>query len=248
MEPVYTFLIWLFRGFAAFGGHKVSRVGAYRIPRSGGGVVAINHTSYLDFTFAAAALWRHDKRRIRFMAKAELQDYKIIKFLMKRTGVIPVNRHSGRESYVEAVNELRDGELVGVYPEATIGRSFEIKSFKSGAARLALEAGVPIYPMIVWGAQRIATKGHRNLGYTKTPVAITVGEPIEATGTTEELSANLRTVMESLLRETQEAYGAHPKGEFWVPKRLGGGAISLAEAEEIDRQVAAERAAKGKSA
>lgn len=248
MEPVYTFLIWVFRGFAAFGGHKVTRVGTYRIPADGGGVVAINHTGYLDFTFAAVDLWKHDKRRIRFMAKAELQDNALIKYLMRKCRVIPVDRHSGRESYVEAIRELHGGELVGVYPEATIGRSFEIKSFKSGAARLALEAQVPIYPMIVWGTQRIITKGYRRLGRTKTPVAISIGEPLPPVGSAQELSAALRTAMEALLRETQDAYGAHPAGEFWVPKRLGGGAVSLEEAEEIDRQVAAERAAKRKPA
>ena len=56
--------------------------------------------------------------------------------------------------------QLKEGELVGVYPEATISRSFEIKEFKSGAARMAIAADVPIVPHIVWGAQRIWTKGH----------------------------------------------------------------------------------------
>jgi len=247
MEPVYSLLIWIFRAFAAFGGHKVTRVGTDRLPKTGGGVLAINHTGYLDFTYAAVEAWRTDKRRVRFMAKAELQDNALIKFLMKHSRVIPVDRHAGRESYVEAIKELHTGELVGVYPEATIGRSFEIKSFKTGAARMALEADMPIYPLIVWGAQRIITKDYRNLGRTKTPIAIAVGEPVPAVGTVEELTAALRVAMEILLYEVQDAYGAHPAGEFWVPKRLGGGAIPLEEAEEIDRQVAAERAAKRKA-
>ena len=247
MEPVYSLLIWIFRAFAGFGGHKVTRVGSHHLPKSGGGVLAINHTGYLDFTYASQEVWRTDKRRIRFMAKAELQNYALIKFLMRRCRVIPVDRHAGRESYVEAIKELHAGELVGVYPESTIGRSFELKSFKTGAARMALEADMSIYPLIVWGAQRIVTKGHRNLGRTKTPVAIAVGEPIAAAGTKEELTAALRVAMEKLLHEVQDAYGAHPAGEFWVPKRLGGGAISLEEAEEIDRQVAAERAAQRKA-
>ena len=60
---------------------------------------------------------------------------------------------------------LREGELVGVYPEATISRSFELKDFKTGAARMAIEAQVPIIPLIVWGAQRVWTKDHpRNAG------------------------------------------------------------------------------------
>lgn len=243
MEPVYSALIWIFRAFDAFGGHKVTRIGSHRLPRTGGGVIAINHTSYLDFTYAATEIWGTDKRRIRFMAKSELQDNRFLRFLMKHSRVIPVDRHAGRDSFVEATKELQAGELVGVYPEATIGRSFELKSFKSGAARMALESDVPIYPVIVWGAQRIATKGHRNLGRTKTPVSIAIGEAIPAAGTADELTLTLKTAMERLLDDVQDAYGPHPAGEFWVPKRLGGGAISLDEAEEIDQQVAAERKA-----
>ena len=71
---------------------------------------------------------------------------------------------------------LRDGELVGVYPEATISRSFELKDFKSGAARMALEAQVPMIPLIVWGAQRMWTKDHpKQLGRNKIPITVAVG-------------------------------------------------------------------------
>ena len=60
--------------------------------------------------------------------------------------------------------------MVGLMPEATISRSFELKEFKTGAARMALEAGVPMVPLIVWGAQRIWTKDHpRNVGRRKDP-------------------------------------------------------------------------------
>lgn len=235
MEPVYSLLVWIFRAFTAFGGHKVTRVGSTRLPEVGGGVIAINHTSYLDFTYAAIEIVKHDKRRVRFMAKRELQDNAFIKFLMKQCRVIPVDRGAGRESYEEAIRVLHTGELVGIYPEATIGRSFELKEFKSGTARMALEAEVPIHPVIVWGAQRIITKGYRNLGRTKTPVAIGIGEAIPPVGTPDELTAELKTAMEKLLHEVQDAYGPHPVGEFWVPKRLGGGAMSLEDAEAIDR-------------
>ena len=77
------------------------------------------------------------------------------------------------------------GELVGVYPEATISRSFELKEFKTGAARMALEAQVPIVPLIVWGAQRMWTKDHprSSLGRNKIPMTVSVGEPLQPPGT-----------------------------------------------------------------
>ena len=114
-------------------------------------------------------------------------------------------------------------ELVGVYPEATISRSFEIKEFKTGAARMAVEAGVPIVPVIVWGAQRVWTKGHpKKLLRPKVPIVVLVGEPIEPTLGTGELNKLLHSRMQHLLERAQEMYGPHPAGEFWVPRRLGG--------------------------
>jgi 1-acyl-sn-glycerol-3-phosphate acyltransferase len=233
----YCLVVAVVRLFNLVAGHRVVRLGDGRVPAEGGAVVAINHTAYVDFIYAGLEAYRHDRRQLRFMGKVELSGNPLLRWLMRGCGVILVDRSAGRDSFVAAVEELRRGEVVGIYPEATISRSFEIKAFKSGAARMALEAEVPIIPLIVWGAQRIATKGRpRHLGRTKTPVMVSVGEPIAATGTAEELSAQLRDAMQTMLLDVQQAYGPHPAGDDWVPARLGGSAPTLAEADEIDRQ------------
>ena len=68
---------------------------------------------------------------------------------------------------------------MGVFPEATISRSFELKEFKAGAVRMAAAAGVPLLPTVIWGSQRVWTKDHpKRLGRTRTPLRIHVGEPI----------------------------------------------------------------------
>ena len=127
----------------------------------------------------------------------------------------------------------------------TISRSFEIKGFKSGAARMAIAADVPIVPHIIWGAQRVWTKGHpRNMRRPKVPISIAVGEPIYPTLPPAELTELLHHRMQHLLEKVQESYGSHPKGEFWVPHRLGGSAPTLAEANRMDMEEAAEKAAK----
>ncbi len=132
-------------------------------------MIAINHTSYVDWLPAALAVHRRG-RRIRYMIKAEMQQVKIVNFLIRHTKTVPVNRGAGAEAYADAVRLLRAGEVVGLMPEATISRSFELKEFKTGAARMALEAEVPMVPLIVWGAQRIWTKDHpQNLGPQKDP-------------------------------------------------------------------------------
>jgi 1-acyl-sn-glycerol-3-phosphate acyltransferase len=218
-------------------GHRVIRRGAARVPAAGAAVLAINHTSYIDFVYVGLEVYRRDKRQVRFMGKVELASNPILRWAMRGCGVILVDRAAGHDSYVAAVDELRRGEVVGIYPEATISRSFEIKRFKSGAARMALEADVPIVPAVVWGAQRIATKGRpKHLGRTKTPVMVAVGEPIPANGTTDELTARLHDAMQGLLLDVQDAYGPHPNGADWVPSRLGGSAPTLETADEMDRR------------
>ena len=216
------------------------------LPVTGGAVVAINHTSYFDFTFAGLpAFQQHRGRKVRFMAKKEVFDNKITGPLMRSLRHIEVDRDSGAASFEQACQKLKEGELVGVYPEATISRSFEIKEFKSGAARMAIAADVPIVPHIVWGAQRIWTKGHpKKMWRPKVPISVAVGKPIEPTLPATELTALLHSRMQHLLEQVQDAYGPHPPGEFWVPHRLGGGAPTLAEANRMDAEEAAEKAAR----
>ncbi|MGI9085020.1 MAG: lysophospholipid acyltransferase family protein [Aeromicrobium sp.] len=217
-------------------GHRMERHGPGRLPSTGAAVLAINHTAYVDFIYVGVEAYRYDQRQVRFMGKVELSGNPILRWAMRGCGVILVDRAAGRDSYVTAVEELRRGEVVGIYPEATISRSFELKAFKSGAARMALEADVPIIPVIVWGAQRIATKGRpKRLGRTKTPVMVSVGEPITAAGTPDELTERLREAMQAMLLDVQDAYGPHGVGEDWVPARLGGSAPTLAEADEMGR-------------
>ncbi|MFY2787605.1 1-acyl-sn-glycerol-3-phosphate acyltransferase [Rhodococcus sp. KRD162] len=243
MEPVYRSVIGIARTIFAFEGLKFEVEGEENIPASGGAVIAVNHTGYMDFTYAGLPP-RRVKRYIRFMAKKEVFDNKISGPIMRALRHIPVDRGAGAESYKAAVQSLRNGELVGVYPEATISRSFEIKEFKSGAARMAIEAGVPIIPTVIWGAQRVWTKGHpKRLGRTNTPISIAVGEPIPAEGPPKELTEKLRSVMQKMLLELQENYH-HEPGAYWVPARLGGSAPTLEEADKLDAQDAAARAAK----
>ena len=246
VEPVYGTVIQLARLTWRMQGLKFSVTGVENLPETGGAVIAINHTSYFDFTFAGLPAYRQGLgRKVRFMAKKEVFDHKITGPIMRSLRHIEVDRESGAASFEHACRALRAGELVGVYPEATISRSFEIKEFKSGAARMAIAAQVPIVPHIVWGAQRIWTKGHpKKLVRPKVPISIAVGEPIEPTLPAPELSALLHHRMQHLLERVQDAYGPHPPGEFWVPHRLGGGAPTLAEANRMDMEEAAEKAAR----
>lgn len=241
MEPVFRTIEIAARVAIRATGTRIDYQGLENIPATGGAVVAINHTSYIDFLPAAlAAMYR--KRRMRFMIKAEMEDVKIVGWLIKHTGTIPVDRRAGAGAYAVAVERLRAGELVGVYPEATISRSFELKEFKTGAVRMAIEAQVPIVPLIVWGAQRAWTKDHpRALGRKKFPMIVAVSEPIPPRGSSAELGVALRSSMAGLLHKAQLDY-PRPEGAFWVPRRLGGSAPTPEEAKVLDEAELAERA------
>ncbi|MFN6548823.1 lysophospholipid acyltransferase family protein [Mycolicibacterium septicum] len=243
MEPVFRSLEIAAGLVVRATGTRITFRGVDNLPATGGAVIAINHTSYVDFLPAALAASERG-RRMRFMIKAEMERVPPVGYLIKHTGTIPVDRGAGAGAYAAAVDALRRGELVGVYPEATISRSFELKEFKTGAARMAVEAGVPIIPLIVWGAQRIWTKDHpKALGRKKIPVTVAVGEPIRATGSVARIDDTLRAAMSALLSRAQQDYPT-PAGAYWVPKRLGGSAPTLAEAKRLDEAELAERARK----
>jgi 1-acyl-sn-glycerol-3-phosphate acyltransferase len=243
MEPVFRTLEIAVNLATRVLGNKITFQGLENIPERGGAVIAINHTSYVDFFPAALAAY-HRHRRMRFMIKTEMQDVKIVNFLIKHSGTIPVDRRAGGRAYAVAVERLRAGEIVGMYPEATISRSFELKEFKTGAARMAREAQVPIVPLIVWGAHRMWTKDHpRNMGRKKIPITVAAGRPIQAAGTIDETGAAMRETMTTILHRVQEEY-PHPAGAYWVPRRLGGSAPTMEEARVLEERELAERARK----
>lgn len=243
MEPVFRALELAANVVVPATGTKITFDGLENIPTTGGAVIAINHTSYVDFLPAALAAY-HRRRRLRIMIKQEMLEVAPVRWLVKHTGTIPVDRRAGAGAYAVAVERLRAGELVGVYPEATMSRSFELMEFKTGAARMAGDAQVPIVPLIVWGAQRIWTKDHpKNLGRKKIPITVAVGQPVYAGETVEQTNAALREAMTSLLHKVQLDY-PHPEGAYWVPRRLGGSAPTMAEAKVLYEKELAERARK----
>jgi 1-acyl-sn-glycerol-3-phosphate acyltransferase len=120
---------------------------------------------------------------------------------------------------------LHRGEIIGIFPEGTISTSFEIKGLKSGAIRLAMEAGVPVIPTIVWGSQRVWTKGvKKNLTRQSVPIMVTYGEPLYfAKDSDVEVGEKLlRDVLISILHKVQEEYPDSHQGQRWAPLRLGG--------------------------
>jgi 1-acyl-sn-glycerol-3-phosphate acyltransferase len=208
----------------AFAGLRVKiRVhGGENVPREGGVVLASNHVSYLDFIFVGFAA-RGSGRLVRFMAKDSVFRNPVAGPLMRGMKHIPVDRSAGAASFAHAVSALRRGEAVGVFPEATLSRSFEPKGFKTGAVRMADEAQVPLIPVALWGTQRLYSYDPRsNLLQFGVPVEVRVGEPIDASGDPEEATQRLRTAVIALVDSAQADYPDDGTGQWWQPARLGG--------------------------
>ena len=231
--------------FKALGQHFLMR-GTEHVPREGGVLLVYNHVSYLDFIYGGLAA-NPSGRLVRFMAKREIFDHPVGGPVMRSMHHIEVDRGEGIASFHTAVERLRRGEAVGIFPEATISRAMELKEFKSGAVRIAAEAGVPLVPVILWGTQRMMTKDHPRDFSRGTTIAITVGEPMHVTGDDPVGdTARLHAQMSQMLRDTIADYPAdeQPPGSWWVPGSMGGSAPTLEEAARLDAEEKRERARK----
>ena len=239
----YRFVIRL--ALIVFGlfGFRFDVRGSEHVPAKGGAIICSNHVSYFDFTFLGlGALPQH--RLVRFMAKAGVFGHWFAGPFMRAMRHIPVDRKAGAAAFESAVRALKDGEVVGVFPEATISRSFTVKELKAGAARMAIDAGVPIIPAAVWGGQRIATKGHKVQLRRGVPVTVVLGEPLVAAPgeKVQSLLRRTRAAMEELLDQAQRNYPETPSGpddRWWLPAHLGGTAPRPEDVAALDADDAA---------
>ena len=225
-DLVYPPVVVAIKLFWKYLGLRFDFKGVHHIPRDGGAILSINHVGYLDFALTGTAALPTG-RYVRFMAKKEVFDNKLAGPLMRGMHHICVDRSSGSASFVAALRALRSGEIVGIFPEGTISVSFEIKELKSGAVRLAMAAGVPVIPTIVWGSQRIWTKKvKRNLSREKFPITVAFGEPLyfDKQSNVEASESVLRETMIAMLHEVQDKYPDSHQGQRWAPLRLGGSA------------------------
>lgn len=242
---VYRQITHVGRGLTLAQGLKMRLSGVENIPDEGGAVIVCNHTGYMDFLFGAFLAYRK-KRLVRYLAKASVFKAPVVGQLFQMMGHVPVDRIDGGAAIVKGTELAKNGELVGVFAEGTISRSFEIRSMRNGAARIAHAAGVPIIPQVIFGSQRLWTKGQKkHLGRTKTPILITALEPYYTTGDHDadiaEVRRRMQDALESLWEQYEAEFGPMPAGEYWVPARKGGGAPTLEEAEAQDTEVESER-------
>jgi 1-acyl-sn-glycerol-3-phosphate acyltransferase len=137
--------------------------GLDNVPREGPVIIAANHLSYFD-PLCLGVFIHTAGRQVRFLAKSELFEHRLLRWALLGAGQIPVYRETrdAAKSLVDAVEAMRDGAAVAIYPEGTTTRNpdFSPMQAKSGVARLAALTGAPVVPVGQWGAQVLFTRGH----------------------------------------------------------------------------------------
>lgn len=247
---VYPLVVTAAKTWFRLGDVRIVMSGTEHIPREGGALVAVNHLSFVDYVMAGYPGVQRG-RLTRFMAKREVFDHPVGGPVMRSFHHIAIDRADGRAGLDEARRYLDAGELVGIFPEGTISRSLEIQPLKTGAVRIAADAGVPLVPIVLWGTQRFLTKGKpRDFGRHKT-VAIEVGEPLHPTpaDSATALTAELQARMEAMLDRLIDGYPPEeqPPGSWWLPASRGGSAPTPEEAAAMyveERRLRAERKAR----
>ena len=138
---------------------KVS--GLEHIPATGGAIVASNHVSFLDPLLLPLVVPR---RRVMFLTKVKYIDKPFLHSFLRGAGVIPVatDEPSAAGGAVAAgVRAVRQGRLVGIFPEGTRSKDGLLHRGKTGVARIAIEAGVPVIPAGISGTERAFPPGAR---------------------------------------------------------------------------------------
>jgi 1-acyl-sn-glycerol-3-phosphate acyltransferase len=147
--------------------YRLEVSGTENLPADGGYVLACNHVSNFDPWPLGMPLW--PSRFLRFMAKSELYWWPL-RLVLDNAGAFPVRRgQRDVQAIATAVTLARDGNVVAMFPEGTRRQKGLVKRFdarpRSGAARIALEAGVPLVPAAVKGTDRLLRLGKLSVAY-----------------------------------------------------------------------------------
>src|SRR5918992_593102 len=235
MEYVYKPVIGVALGLFKSMGWQIRAFGTENIPATGPGVLGSNHIGYLDFVFVGYAA-REQGRLVRFMAKKEVFDHKVSGPLMRGMKHIPVDRFARASDSIEAaVEALQRGEIVGMFPEGTISRSFVPRKGKTGAARMAMAAQAPLIPCATWGTQRILTKDRPKNFERRVAIDVYVGEAIDYEPDEDPLAVTTRLMdaIGVLVEKAQSNYPqrAKPDEDWWLPAHMGGSAPTVEAAD-----------------
>jgi len=199
---IYPFVDLLTRRFL-MRAYKITILGQEHIPTHGPAILAANHESVLDPWFLGTCT----PRQVHYLAKAELFRYPGVRAVLNGLGCVPVARGFDRGKAVDhAARLLREGKLVGVFPQGTC-LPHRQRPFRRGAARLALATGAPLVPFALIGTELALQPRTHRIGFPT--VTIAVGEPIkvDTNAGSQEAATQLTTRLEAAVAALRAPYG-----------------------------------------
>jgi 1-acyl-sn-glycerol-3-phosphate acyltransferase len=193
---------------------RIHTEGYARLPEDGPAILCPNHISFLDSAFLMLTL----PRNIGFVGKAEYMDSWKTKYLFPAMGMIPIDRSGGARSQSAlelAAGVLRCGGLFGIFPEGTRSRDGKLYKGRTGAARLAMEVGCPIFPVGIVGTADIQPPGAKAPKPFKT-CSIAVGEPVHPTRYRDRAEPHLawRSMIDEVMFEIRELTGQEYRDHY----------------------------------
>ena len=210
---------------------RVKTEGVENLPK-GGYILVANHVNYLDPLAFAYSVFISMKRTPHYLAKESLFRLPVIGALLPKVGQIPVYRtgRSNEEPLRAAVDFLKAGQVVVVFPEGTLTRDPDLWPMrgKSGAIRLAIELGLPIVPAGHWGIEKIM--GTYSKKFRPNPfhvVRVKIGKPMRFDElrkdgvSAQEVNQATETVMRAISAIVGELRGETPPKELWDPAKHG---------------------------
>jgi len=204
-----------------------------KLPKSGAYILVSNHVTNIDALAVAYFTYVNLGRAPHFLAKEGLFRTPVIGKILLAAGQIPVYRTSGHrnDEPMRVANEyLKRGHMIGVFPEGTLTREPDMWPMrgKSGAVRMALSTGVPVFPMAHWGSHHIIPRYGNKFrpGFWKR-VDINVGDEIDLSEyrhsqlTPAQLNAATAKVMGAITGLVEELRGETAPAELWNPAEEG---------------------------
>jgi 1-acyl-sn-glycerol-3-phosphate acyltransferase len=210
---------------------RIDILGRSNIPATGAFVATPNHYSNVDPLVVGLAIWRIG-RAPHFLAKSSLWKVPVVRWFLRKTDQVPVDRAGSRTSDPLALARriAERGQGVIVYPEGSLTRDPDLWPMrgKSGAVRIALEGGMPIIPVAHWGTQTIMPPHTSKLRlFPRSRVRILFGPPVDLSAyhgrplDAVTLAAATNEVMEAITALLAELRGEPAPPERWDPAAHG---------------------------
>lgn len=192
---------------------RIRVIGAENLPTDGSAaIVAANHVSSLDGVILAAVGWWKARRVTRFITAAEFFRKPLFGAILRWFGQIPIRRGKQDIGALEAaIASAEGGSVVGIFPEGRVNDVGDgpLQPGRTGVARVALGAHVPVVPVAIWGTQqRWPRSGLRWTRPFRTPILVALGSPVEVSGdpnSVEDVRLATDEIMASLERQVADA-------------------------------------------